>query len=118
MKTEIKASIKITNGQLLSKKNMANIVARSTKLTDPWGNSLPSPIGKFHGQPGVHVEWRIKREPEGYIFRSTTGSSGINGHHKTIRSLVLNTLFSSHIKVEFDDLANDEMRDAKGEKQL
>ncbi len=103
MKSEIRACVKITNGRLLSKKNMAGIVARSTNLTDPWGNSLPSPIEKFRNHPGIYREYRIKKEPEGYIFRSTTGSAGINGHHKSIRALVIGALFCRGIRVEFDD---------------
>lgn len=99
-KVEFKLRVKILNGHLLSKKNMANIVARSTKLTDPWGNTLPSPISRFRDQQPVYVEYRIKKEPEGYIFRSTTGQSGINGHHKSIRNLVMRTLFHSHLRVE------------------
>jgi len=101
MSATISAKVKIINGRLLTRANMANIVAKSTVLTDPWGNSIPSPIERFKNHPGLFREYRICKEPEGYIFRSNTGSSGINGHHKSIRKLVLATLLGCpRIRVE------------------
>ena len=37
-------------------------------------------------------EWRIKKEPEGFIFRNTRDNTGIYGHSKTVDELVLNAL--------------------------
>ena len=37
-------------------------------------------------------EWRIKKEPEGFIFRNTRDNTGIFGCSKTLEELILNAL--------------------------
>lgn len=37
-------------------------------------------------------EWRVKAEPEGFIFRHVGNNTGIYGHSETLETLVLNAL--------------------------
>jgi len=76
-------------------------VARSTRPTDKYGNSLPSPILRLKNDPPYFQKWVIKKESKGYIFREVTHGGGICGCHRTVRQLVISTLcgMSSDINV-------------------
>ena len=88
----LKAHVHIVGGRLLTAKNASRIVARSTRPTDPCGNSLPSPIDRYRNTPPYFQRWTIQKEPNGFIFREVNNGSGINGYHKTVRDLVMATL--------------------------
>ena len=48
-------------------------------------------------------EWRIKKEPEGFIFRNTRDNTGIYGHSSNVEELVLNALTKvSGINMSFE----------------
>jgi hypothetical protein len=102
MNQQITARVTISGGRLLSAANADRIIARSTRASDPCGNMLPSPIDRYRNCPPYFQRWVIKKEPKGYIFREVNHAGGINGCHKTIRSLVQATLTltSSAIVVE------------------
>ena len=66
---QITASVQLKNGTYISEKNISRISAKS-------GNETFS----------------AKNENQGYIFRNITSNAGINGHHKTLRALIISTL--------------------------
>lgn len=39
-----------------------------------------------------HTEYRIIKEKDGYIFRDVLGTSGISGHHKTVKKCIITAL--------------------------
>ena len=107
----ILAHITLDGGSLLSSKNAHKIVARSTKPTDRYGNTLDkngkSPIGHLQNEPPYFRRWAVKKEKEGFIFREVNSNSGICGHAPTVRALVIKALCgisaapgSAHIVVE------------------
>ncbi len=89
---KISARITVSGGSLLTAANAARIIARSTRATDPDGNSLPTRIDRHVGKPPYFQTWRVKKEPEGFIFREVTNGQGISGHHPTVRRLVVSAL--------------------------
>lgn len=101
MPTKIIASVKLEGGALLSEKNAHRIVARSTRPSDRQGNRLPA----SHTGPVYQQEWRIQKEPKGFIFREVTHHGGICGHHPNVRALVIATLcgLSDSIEVFVED---------------
>lgn len=93
--TQIKLHVKLVGGHKLSEKNMDRIVARATFETDIYGNALvrgKSPIDRLRDNPPYIQRWKIKKQPEGFIFCEVGSGSGTCGHHKTVRALVANTL--------------------------
>lgn len=101
----ISLKIKLTSGHLLSRKNMERIVARAKQPTDRWGNRLvggKSPCDSLAGEPPYMQVWRIKKEKAGFCFTEVSNGQGICGHHKTIRSLVTQTLMLG-IPVSIED---------------
>ena len=99
----ITASVQIKGGRHLSAANAGRIFARSLRPTDPCGNSLPSPIDRYRGQPPYFQRWAPKKEKQGWIFIEVGNGMGINGHHPTLRALVVSVLLnhSRDIVVEF-----------------
>jgi hypothetical protein len=80
--TEITATVRIVHGDLICEKNLSRIVATSDQNNETY---------------------RVKKEPKGYIFREVDFGHGICGHHKTLRGLIISTLFAVsgiHIRVE------------------
>lgn len=59
-------------------------------------------------------EYRLVKEPEGYIFRCVLGDSGINGHHKTMKKAIVSALNYVSIyvdeKFEYEHLPEFELR--------
>lgn len=103
---QIKAHIKLTDGNLLSAANAPRIIARATSPTDRYGNALTdgqSPIDRLRGEAPYFQKWVVKQEPEGFIFREVTNNFGVCGHHSTVRGLVQAALMRScGIVVEVD----------------
>jgi hypothetical protein len=94
---EFKKKVQLVNGKMASKANMKKIFAVSSQLcTNVHGYGI---------DPKTYKErWAIRREPEGYIFREVTHGGGINGHHKSLKDLILATASSfSCIKVILED---------------
>lgn len=94
---EFKTRVKLINGKYVSEANMHKIFAISSRLC--------TYVHGYGIDPCAYKErWAIKKEEEGYIFREVTHDGGINGHHKTLRSLVMRTAaFGGHIKVILED---------------
>ena len=67
---EIKIKTQLIGKRFLREKYQSRLVAR-----DSVGN-----------------EWRVKKEPEGFIFRHIGDNTGIYGHSDTLETLVLNAL--------------------------
>lgn len=103
---KLTAHIKITGGNLLSAANASRIVARATRQTDEYGNALVkgrSPIDRLRDEPPYTQVWRLKKEPEGYIFREVRNNQGICGHRKTVRAQVAAVLVGGYgINVEVE----------------
>lgn len=93
---QIHARVKLDGGRLLSAKNADKIIARSLKPTDRYGNTLDkdgkSPIYELRSEPPYFRRWSVKKEKEGFIFREVGSNSGICGHAKSVRELVIKTL--------------------------
>lgn len=85
MATKIKASIRLHDKRLISEKNIDKIVAVHKHETE----NKYDKNGLVKGYFETH---KVKKEPEGYIFREVRFNSGINGHHKSLRSLIVSTL--------------------------
>lgn len=96
MEKNFDVKVSIVNGKYISKKNMARIVAISTR-----------PCTRVHGVPaidksikenGTYFEkWVIKKEKEGYIFREINHGGGISGHWSTLRMLIFHSCYSGII---------------------
>lgn len=96
MAIQFKTKMHLVNGKYASKANMGRIFAVSSELcTSVHGNGI---------DPKTYKErWAIKKEEKGYIFREVTHNGGINGHHKSIRRLVMSTASAfTHITVVFE----------------
>lgn len=87
MPKQVTASIRLHDNRLISEKNIEKIYAKHKHEC----KNKYDMNGLVKGYFEVH---RVKKEPEGYIFREVRFNSGINGHHKTLRSLILTTLVS------------------------
>lgn len=94
---EITAKVSLTNGKHIGDKNIDKILARDTRENTSLyeGGTLVK---------GYFCRYKAVKEEEGYIFREVKFNTGINGHHPTLRSLILNTLIDHghNIKVEID----------------
>jgi|GEM_PF-1281271 len=88
---------KLINGKFVSKKNVDKIFAVSSELC--------THVHGYGIDPNTYYEkWAIRKEPQGYIFREVTHNCGINGHHKTMRRLIMATCGSyPRIKVIFQN---------------
>lgn len=97
MAIQFKTKVHLVNAKYASKANMGKIFAVSSEIcTSVHGWGIDNKTYK--------ERWAIKKEPKGYIFREVTHNGGINGHHKSIRQLVLRTAgFGGHITVIFED---------------
>lgn len=97
MAIQFKTKVHLVNARYASKANMGRIFAVSSQLC--------TTVHGYGIDPKTYMErWAIKKEPQGYIFREVTHNGGINGHHKSIRRLVLRTAgFGGHITVIFED---------------
>lgn len=97
MAIQFKTKVHLVNARYASKANMGRIFAVSSKLC--------TSVHGYGIDPKTYMErWAIKKETKGYIFREVTHNGGINGHHKSIRQLVLRTAgFGDPIKVIFED---------------
>lgn len=95
--TSITASIKLKNGRLISEKNIDKIYASSNRECE-------STYDKNGLVKGYFEKWRVRKEPEGYIFREVRFNSGINGHHRSLRRLIVSTLISAspHITIHVE----------------
>ena len=94
---QFKTRIHLVNAKYASKANMGKIFAVSSQLC--------TTVHGYGIDPKTYKErWAITKEDKGYIFREVTHNGGINGHHKTIRRLVMCTASSfNHITVIFED---------------
>ena len=45
------------------------------------------------------TSYRVCKEPDGYIFREVTLHTGIDGHHKTLRDLLISVAQYEHFRV-------------------
>lgn len=97
MAIQFKTKIHLVNAKYASKANMGKIFAVSSEVcTNVIMDGLDNKTYK--------ERWAIKKEPKGYIFREVKHNGGINGHHKSIRALVLRTAgFGGHISVIFEN---------------
>jgi hypothetical protein len=94
---QFKTRIHLINAKYASKANMGKIFAVSSEVCK---NVIMAGIDN----KTYKERWAIKKEDNGYIFREVTHNGGINGHHKTIRRLVMCTASSfKHITVIFED---------------
>lgn len=82
--TVIRVKCQLVNGKFVSKRNINKIIAVNSELC--------THVKGYGIDPKTYYEkWTIKKEDKGYIFREITHGGGINGHHKTIRELVMAT---------------------------
>lgn len=70
---QITAKIKLINGRRISDKNISQISATYK-----------------------NKKWVAKKETAGYIFRNAATNEGINGHHASLRELIIRTLVSEN----------------------
>ena len=91
---KIRARMRLENGKLASKANMARLVVRGTKDISKTILGLGIP-------PDYRELYVVMRETEGYIWREVTHGMGINGHHQTFRSLIRET---AHLGYEIEVL--------------
>lgn len=97
MAIQFKTKVHLVNARYASKANMGRIFAVSSEVC----KNVHHP--KIDNNTYLE-RWAIKKEPKGYIFREVTHNGGINGHHKSIRRLVLRTAgFGGHLTVIFED---------------
>jgi hypothetical protein len=89
---EFKRKVSISNGQFISKANIARIVAVSSELCENVRHPRIDPLT-------YKERWVIKKEEKGYIFREVTHGCGISGHHKTLRQLVMRSCGHQGIKI-------------------
>lgn len=89
----LRVQCSIRNGKYITNKNVDRIFAVSSELC--------THVKSFAIDPKTyHEKWAVKKEPEGYIFREVTHGGGINGHHKTLRSLILQTCLEHGHKIK------------------
>lgn len=91
---EFKVKVTLINNRFASKKNIKYIFAISSELcTNVHGYGI---------DPKTYYErWEIRKEKEGYIWREVTHNGGINGHHKTLRLLLIRSCGYRTIKIVF-----------------
>ena len=82
---EISCSVRLVGGSQVIESNIDRIKA----------------MGRFDGGNylgGIRLTGEqihsVKTESEGYIFRCDKTGAGLNGHHKTLRELVVSTILS------------------------
>jgi hypothetical protein len=80
----ISACVRLQNGKLISKSNMTRLVVRGNQ-------DISQNIRGYGFTPAYREMHAIMREPRGYIWREVTHAMGINGHHRTLRGLVMAT---------------------------
>lgn len=80
----IKAQIRLTNGKLACKANMARCVVRGSK-------DISKNVLGFGFTPEYRELYVVRLEREGYIWREITHGMGIHGHHPTFRQLIKTT---------------------------
>lgn len=83
---EIKCKVSITGGRLITRANIDRIKAVGTY--------------RGHVRNGVELKGKqihsVKEEPEGFIFICDETGCGINGHHKTLRDLVVSVVLGGY----------------------
>ncbi|MGB0521449.1 MAG: hypothetical protein ACPGJS_00745 [Flammeovirgaceae bacterium] len=92
MAKEFEIKIKITNGKLISAANLHKIVAEAIQE----GTNVH--IAGI--DPKTYRErYKVHKEAQGYIFREVTVNTGINGHHATLRELIIDALRHRDLRV-------------------
>ncbi len=88
---EIKAFVRIHNGNKICKANMGRLRLVSTK---PYSMSTPEYILSRGLDPAAYrATYRVRHDPKkGFIFWETVLDHGCSGYHKTLRGLILATL--------------------------
>ncbi|WP_297095550.1 hypothetical protein [uncultured Draconibacterium sp.] len=74
------------------------IKARGRKPNNNWHCNTIDYLRKTNGS--YTSEWRLVKEPCGYIFREVLGDSGISGHHKTMKAAIVSALPFATIHVD------------------
>lgn len=87
MNPKIKARVRIENGKLASKANASRMIVRGAKDI-----SKTMHVRGFTFSPEYRELYVVMLEPNGYIWREVKHGCGINGHHRTLRELVRNTV--------------------------
>ena len=87
MNPKIKARVRIENGKLASKANASRLIVRGTKDI-----SKTMHVRGFTFTAEYRELYVVMLEQKGYIWREVKHGCGINGHHRTLRELVRNTV--------------------------
>lgn len=102
MKIELSTKIKVIGYSRLSGKKHTQIKGRSKKLSTGISSSIIDLIKKTNGS--YTQEYRLVKEPKGYIFREVLCDTGISGHHKTMRKAIITAIafITIHIDEPFE----------------
>ncbi len=98
---EIKLKVSLVGGQHISLANMDSIVAKSIFPTSSISTKVIDGIIAEKGE--YYPEWRVKKEPKGYIFREVNSDCGICGHHPSLRKLIIASI-GHRIKIEIENV--------------
>lgn len=89
---ELRARVRIEHGNLISTANRNRLVLGHAKDT------RKSFFG-YGDTPGYRETYVIMKEPSGWIWRSVTDGMGANGHHKTLRQLVVSSVVTGYWQI-------------------
>lgn len=81
---KIKAHVRLENGKLATKANQPRLIVRGTK-------DISNTVRGYGFNSSYRETYVVMHEPEGFIWREVTHAMGINGHHRTLQTLVRTT---------------------------
>jgi hypothetical protein len=90
MKIELQTKTTVKGYSLLFGIHHSRIKARSKKISTNVHSQVIDYIKKRDGN--YTMEYRLVKEPKGYIFRCSLGDTGINGHHKLMKEAIVGAL--------------------------
>jgi len=98
MKIDLKPRVTVKGYSQLFGISHTRIKARSKHINTSNIGGIFDRIRKDNGS--FTTEYRLVKEPKGYIFRCALGDSGINGHHTTVKKAIITALYSVDIYID------------------
>ncbi|XKX07217.1 hypothetical protein R8G61_07905 [Tenacibaculum maritimum] len=99
MKVNLQVKITVKGYSQLFGIDHKRIKARAKTICNSCFSPVKKQIRKNNGS--YTSEYRLVKEPKGFIFREVLGDHGISGHHKTMKKAIVSAIH--HVNVFIDE---------------
>lgn len=90
MEVQLKIKIKVEGYSALHGIDHSRISLKGMEVCTNLGSLTTDAIREKYG--AFYCQYRLVKEPNGYIFREVIHDTGISGHHKTIKQAIYRSL--------------------------